>query len=136
MFDMDIFDSVDAAHELAEGLQSAVSYLVAARRVSSLHTSPVPIADLLEKAFDQVTRSATAFHRLRKDVSSTQLSVQIVMDTFHVVGRQQDKSCEQERLLKQVRKLRWIGQSKEAEELLRTVAFHSVGARNHARPRT
>ena len=52
--------------ELAEGLQSAGTYLSAARRIrthdASNHAS---IAEMLEKAAHEMMRAQTAFHRLR-----------------------------------------------------------------------
>ena len=52
--------------ELAEGLQSAGTYLSAARRISSHDASRhASIAEILEKAADEMARAQTAFHRLR-----------------------------------------------------------------------
>ncbi len=52
--------------ELAEGLQSAGTYLSAARRISTHDASKqASIAEILEKAADEMMRAQTAFHRLR-----------------------------------------------------------------------
>jgi len=61
----------DLLQELAEGLQSAGTYLSAARRISSHNASEnTSIAEIIDKAASELMRAQTAFHRLRDHLLS------------------------------------------------------------------
>ncbi len=63
----------DLLHEVAEGLQSAGTYLSAARRISAHNLSEGRSnAQAIDKASSEVARAQAALHQLRKHLTSKQ----------------------------------------------------------------